>query len=266
MSDITLSALTVFPVKSLRGIAVDSWDVAARGLRMDRELMLVDDSGVLVSQREERRLALFSTELARDRIVVRAPDGAALEIAIDRRSDERVAVTVWKDTVRAEPVGRAADDWFSHRLGRSVRLVRFPDDSQRQVDIRYAADGDSVGFADGFPFLLTGEASLADLSARAGQPLAMARFRPNLVVAGSAPYAEDSWRRLRIGSVELELVKPCARCVVTTIDPDTAAAGLEPLRTLAGYRNGGGGVLFGWNLVHRTTGVLRVGDRIDILA
>jgi uncharacterized protein YcbX len=266
MSGITLSALTVFPVKSLRGIAVDRWQVTARGLRMDRELMLVDARGVFVSQREEPRLALVTTELTGDRLVVRAPQQSALEIALDRRSDARVPVTIWKDTVAAEPIDRAADDWFSRALGREVRLVRFPDDAHRQVDRQYARQGDAVGFADGFPFLLASESSLADLSTRVDSPLAMARFRPNLVVAGSAPYAEDGWRRLRIGAVELELVKPCARCVVTTIDPDTGVAGLEPLRTLASYRNAGGKVLFGWNLVHRTTGALSVGDSIDILA
>lgn len=265
MSALTLSALTVFPVKSLAGIPVERWAVGARGLHMDRELMLVDESGCFVTQRDAHALALIATELAGDQLVVRAPDAPPLAVPLARRSDARMSVTIWQDALLAEPVGPVADDWFSRVLDRPVRLVRFPADGHRQVDRRFAREGDAVGFADGFPFLLASEASLADLSSRVGQPLAMARFRPNLVVAGGTPHAEDGWRRLRIGAVELDLVKPCARCVVTTIDPATGATGLEPLRTLASYRSAGGKVLFGWNLVHRGTGTLEVGDRVEVL-
>jgi len=264
MAGITLSGLQVFPIKSLRGIAAERWEVGARGLRLDRELMLVDDSGTFITQREQRALALLATELAGDQLVIRAPHTPPLTVSLAPRSDARVSVTIWKDSLLAEPVDPAADDWFSRFLDQPVRLVRFH--GHRQVDRQFAREGDAVGFADGFPFLLASESSLADLSTRVGQPLAMARFRPNLVVTGAPPYAEDGWRRLRIGAIEFELVKPCARCVVTTIDPATGAAGLEPLRTLASYRNVGGKVLFAWNLVHRGTGILQVGDPVEVLA
>jgi hypothetical protein len=265
MTSLTLSEVNVYPVKSLRGISVDRWSVSARGLRMDRELLLVDDTGRFVTQREEHRMALVATELVGDDLVLRAPGAPPLVISLAARSAERLAVSVWKDSLAAEAVGAEADTWLSRVLDRAVRLVRFPDDVHRQVDLRFARAGDAVGFADGFSFLLATEASLADLVARVGQPLPMARFRPNLVVRGASPYAEDGWRRLRIGPVELELVKPCARCVITTIDPATGDAGHEPLRTLARYRNAGGKVLFGWNGVHRGTGVLQVGDPVEII-
>ena len=267
MTALTLSQLNVFPVKSMRGMSVPRWEVGPRGLHMDRELMVVDEGGRFVTQREEPRLALVAAEIAGDdHLLLRAPGAAPLCVPLATRSTARVVVTVWSDSVRAEPVGAEVDAWLSGVLARPVRLVRFPIDERRQVDLRFARPGDQVGFADGFSFLLLSEASLADLSARVGRPLSMARFRPNLVVAGSQPYAEDGWRRLRIGSIELELVKPCARCVMTTIDPDTGEAGVEPLRTLAGFRKVDGKVLFGWNLLHRAAGRLQVGDRVEVVA
>ena len=265
VTDLTLSALNVFPVKSLRGIAPRRWQVGPRGLLLDRELMVVDLEGAFVTQREARPMGRITTELDGDQLILGAPDAPPIRIALAVRRDERVPVTVWKDTVAAEPVGAEADAWLSRVLARPVRLVRFPPDAHRQVDRRFARAGDAVGFADGFSFLLASESSVADLAVRAGIPLAMARFRPNLVVRGSPPYAEDGWRRLRIAGIDFELVKPCARCVMITIDPDTGEAGPEPLRALATYRNAGGKVLFGWNLVHRGTGTLQVGDPVEVV-
>lgn len=266
MTALALSQLNLFPVKSMRGMSVPRWQVGPRGLLHDRELMVVDPAGRFVTQREEAAMALVSAELAGDHLLLGAPGASPLDLSLTARSPERVRVSIWNDEVAAEPVGAHADAWLSRVLARPVRLVRFPADELRQVDLRFARAGDQVGFADGFSFLLLGEASLADLSSRVGRPLAMARFRPNLVVAGAQPYGEDGWRRLRIGGIELELVKPCARCAITTIDPDTGEAGREPLRTLATYRRTAGKVHFGWNLVHRGTGTLQVGDPVEILS
>lgn len=266
MSAITLSQLVVFPVKSLRGIPVDRWELGPRGLVMDRELMLVDPAGRAVTQRELPTMALLVPEIAGDQLIVRSPAGAPLHIPLATRSPDRITVSLWSDTIAAEPVSAEADAWLSRELDAPVRLVRFPAGVHRQVDLRHARAGDAVAFADGFSALLLTEATVADLAARLGRPVAMARFRPNLVVGGSAPMAEDGWRRIRIGAVEFELAKPCGRCVMVNVDPVTAEAGLEPLRTLASYRKADGKVLFGWNLVHRGTGTLRVGDPVDILA
>lgn len=266
MTALTLSQLNVFPVKSLRAIPAARWEVGARGLAMDREFMVVDPAGRAVTQREQRTMALLAPEIAGGDLILRAPASPPLHIPLAARSPERIPVILWGDSLLAEPVSAAADAWLSRELAEPVRLVRFPADAHRQVDLRHARAGEAVAFADGFSFLLLTEASVADLAARLGQPVATARFRPNLVVGGNAPLAEDGWRRIRVGPLELDLVKPCARCVMVNVDPLTAASGLEPLRTLATYRQTSGKVHFGWNLVHRGTGLLRVGDPVEILA
>ncbi|MNN63686.1 MOSC domain protein [compost metagenome] len=135
------------------------------------------------------------------------------------------------------------------------------------MDTAYAEPGERVHFADGFPLLLIGQGSLDDLSARVGRPLEMLRFRPNLVVSGAEPYAEDSWKRIRIGALEFRVAKPCSRCILTTIDPHTGerSADREPLATLKAYREKDGEMLFGQNLIAEGMGELRVGMPVEIL-
>jgi uncharacterized protein YcbX len=175
-------------------------------------------------------------------------------------------VGVWDDTVAAVDAGNEAAAWLSGTVGESARLVFMPAGTRRAVDNRYGAPGDQVSFADAYPYLLISRGSLDDLNARLAKPLPMDRFRPNLVVAGCAPYAEDKWRRIRIGPVVFRLVKPCTRCAVTTIDQATGAHdGPEPLRTLAGYRQGEGGVRFGMNLIAEGDGEVRVGDEVVVV-
>jgi uncharacterized protein len=140
-----------------------------------------------------------------------------------------------------------------------------PDDSVRPVDPDYAGPGHRVGFADGFPFLLISEASLDELNGRLTQPVPMARFRPNLVVAGCEAFAEDGWRRIRIGGLAFDLVKPCSRCIIPTIDIATGQRDAEPLRTLMGYRKRDNRILFGQNLVHDGVGLLRRGMPVQVL-
>jgi uncharacterized protein YcbX len=177
-------------------------------------------------------------------------------------------VQVWQDRCRALLVDPAADAWLSEFLGRPVRLVWMPPETQRRVDPRYALSDDHTGFADGFPFLLISRASLDALNARLQTPVSMERFRPNLVVAGCPPHAEDQWQRLRIGDMEFRVAKPCSRCVIPTIDPDTGVRdpGAEPLRTLSAYRRHQGKVYFGQNLLHCGSGVLAEGMAVEVLA
>jgi uncharacterized protein YcbX len=183
-----------------------------------------------------------------------------------RDDGPRERVTVWKDRVPAVDQGDEAADWFAAFLGAPCRLARLPDDYARRVDGRYARrPDDQTGFADGYPFLLLSEASLDDLNGRLASPLEMRRFRPNIVVAGCAPFAEDGWRRFRVGPIGFDVVKPCARCVVTTTDQETAERGVEPLRTLATYRRVRNKAMFGQNLVHEGSGVIRVGDPVEIV-
>ena len=175
-------------------------------------------------------------------------------------------VQVWDDVCTGWLVDSAADRWFSGFLGAEVRLAWMPPVTVRPADPQFVSRLTRVSFADGFPFLLIGSGSLEDLNGRLATPLPMNRFRPNLVVSGAPPFAEDGWRRIRIGSIEFELVKPCARCMVTTLDQETGMKGQEPLRTLATYRRVNGEVMFGQNAVHLGQGKLRAGENVEVLA
>lgn len=266
---IHLSGLYVYPIKSCRGISLDAWDVDGRGLRLDRRWMLVDGDGRFLSQRELPRMALIQIRLAPDRLLVDAPGMPALDVSLeptDEDFDDLIPARIWNDEVMASPSGEETGRWFSEFLGVNCALVRLPDSSVRIVDQDYGRPEDRVHLADGFPFLLTSEASLADLNARLDRPLPMNRFRPNLVVAGCEPFAEDGWGVARIGAMTFRVVKPCARCVITTVDQETAVASREPLRTLAAFRKDGDKVLFGQNLIHDgDRGTLRVGDPVEVL-
>ncbi len=266
--DIRLSALNIYPVKSMRGIALPAAELDALGLRHDRRWMVVDEQGQFLTGRQLPRLLLIQPALSpAGALTLVFPDGTRLAVPPAAPDAPRLPVQVWRDTVEALAVDADVDAALSEFLGRPCRLVSFAEDVVRPVDPDYARPGDRTGFADGFPLLLISEASLADLNTRLLVPLPMARFRPNLVVSGCAPYAEDDWREIRIGDIPFELVKPCSRCVMTTTNPDTGAReGQEPLRTLATYRRCGNKVYFGQNVVHRGRGLLRVGDAVTVRA
>jgi uncharacterized protein len=260
-----LSGLYVYPIKSMGGIPLEAWDVDGRGLRYDRRWMLVDEDGWFISQRELPRMALIGVRIEPDRLVVVAPGMPLLELSLGTTTGKTIPARIWDDVVEASPVGDDADRWFGEFLGVRCRLAFLPDESVRPVDPDYGETGDQVGLADGFPFLLISEASLADLNARLEQPLPMNRFRPNLVIGGCEPFAEDGWSRVRIGSITFRVVKPCSRCAITTVDQTTVVTGKEPLRTLARFRKVGNKVLFGQNLIHDGTGTLHTGDPVEIL-
>jgi uncharacterized protein YcbX len=262
-SGTSLSDLRLYPIKSCGGIAVDEWEVDERGLRHDRRWMLVDETGSFMSQRKLPRMALIKVRLESDGLAVDAPGMSSLQVPFGPPDGKPMLARVWNDLVEAQTVDD--DSWFSEFLEVSCKLVYLPDESVRQVDPAYAEPGDRVSLADGFPFLLISEASLADLNARLEQPLPMDRFRPNLVVGGCEPFAEDGWRGVRIGQLTFRVVKPCARCTITTVDQESATKGKEPLRTLARFRRAGNKVLFGQNLIHDETGTLRIGDPVQIL-
>ena len=259
-----LSGLYRYPVKSLRGGALDVMEIGPRGPRHDRHWMLVNEEGRFLTQRELPRMALVRPEILDEGLRLRAPGMFDLEVAAE--SDEELKVQVWKDTCIARAMSPAADQWLSDFLGVSARLVYLPPDSMRQVDLTYARPGDQTGFSDGFPFLLISQASLDDLNRRMGLNLPMERFRPNLVVSGCEPYAEDGWKRIRIGDLSFRVVKPCSRCVIPTVNPETGEReGNEPLKTLMSYRKEGNNVYFGQNLIHDGPGQLRTGMSVEVL-
>lgn len=275
-----LTGLFVHPVKSLRGCAVTEAEVDALGLVGDRRFLVVDPEGRFLTQRTLPRMALITPALTPDALRLAAPGMGPLRV--DRAPDPaapRVAVTVWSSAgLRAEDCGPAAAEWLGTFLRTPCRLVRIGPEFDRPVCRVPAgwsgAAAAQVGFADAFPFLLVSEASRADLNdrlvAQGGEPLGWDRFRPNLVIEGCPAFAEDTWPRLCIGEIEFLAAGPCARCAVTTTDQETGERGVEPLRTLAGYRRDPRkpeDVNFGQNLVHRTTrGRLRIGDAVVVPA
>jgi uncharacterized protein YcbX len=263
---VILTSLCVYPVKSCGGIPVESWTVDERGLAHDRRWMLVDEHGQFMTQRRWPRMALVRPGVSGDSLVLEAPNMPALELPLRPVGSGGTLVSVWGDTVEALEMGDEPARWFGEFLGARCRLVYQPDDSVRSVDPDYAATRDQVGFADGFSFLVISSASLDHLNARLAEPVPMDRFRPSLVVGGCEPHAEDGWSRVRAGSIDFRVIKPCARCSIPLVDQETTARGKEPLRTLAGYRNFGGKILFGQNLAHDGTGMLNVGDRVEILS
>jgi uncharacterized protein len=260
----TLASLIVYPIKSARGMSVSEWQVDEFGLRHDRRFMVVDESGEFLTQRLHPRLALVSPRPEGDRLRVIAPGMPELDLPLQPAPTVVTQVTVWADTCAATWLGNTAAEWFSDFLGRSCSLVHMHAQTRRPTNPAYDKTGSRVSFADAFPFLIISEASLADLNRRLDGPLPMNRFRPNLTVSGGHPYQEDRWTRIQIGSLPLNVVKPCARCVITTTDQATTERGVEPLRTLAMYRKTGGKVMFGQNAVHEGPGSLRVGDRVVV--
>jgi uncharacterized protein YcbX len=259
-----LTSLTLYPVKSARGIATETWELDDFGLRHDRRWMVVDSAGRLVTQRTHPRLALVRPRLLETSLLVEAPDVAPLELPLAPSGSVMVEATIWGDRCDALWLGPGPAHWISAVLRSPCALVYMPDSTVRPADPAYAPAGARVSFADGFPFLLISEESLADLNRRLAEPLPMNRFRPNLVIAGGNPYIEDALDRFEIDGLAFRVVKPCGRCMVTTTDQETTERGVEPLRTLATYRKQGGEVMFGQNVVHLGTGRLTVGAPLQV--
>lgn len=262
-----ISSLTIYPIKSCRGIALREAQVVPGGLRFDRRYMLVDADGTMVTGRKLPELITVETELlSENRIALHGAGQPSLELSLEPDSElaDELPVSVWSDGPRAalHPRGSA---WFRQRLGRDLRLVFLPERELRQVNPTRAQVGDLVSFADAYPLLVTNEASLAELNQRLASPLGMERFRPNVVVEASEAFDEDTWQRVELGKLTGSIAKLCDRCVITTVDPDTGQRGKEPLKTLATFRKWDGAVWFGANFVPDRAALpalLRVGDEV----
>ncbi|MBK9177708.1 MAG: MOSC domain-containing protein [Flavobacteriales bacterium] len=258
---LTLASIHIYPIKSLGGFSVQQARLTDRGLEHDRRWMLVDEEGRFITQRECPAMACLHCEEQEDGFgVVDLRSGDLLLLPWSFNSSAWATVEVWDDRLRLCLTRHEWSVWFSKRLDRELNLVYMPDSAARPIDSRYAEGLTSL--SDGYPYLIVSKASLDDLNARLPEPVDMERFRPNLVIAGGAAFQEDNWKELAIGSTRFQLVKPCARCVITTTDQRTGERGKEPLRTLASYRSTGNKVLFGMNAVARGGDVLRVGDLV----
>jgi uncharacterized protein YcbX len=261
-----LTGLTIYPVKSARGIPLSAARLDERGLEYDRRWMVVDEAGEFLTQRKLPRMALVHVELQADVLRIFADGMKDLHVPLEERPSASLRVHIWDDSLEAFNAGKEAESWFTEMLGRPCKLVRMPHRAVRVVNPKYSARKSLVSFADAFPLLLISQASLEGLNARLATPVPMNRFRPNLVVGGASPYEEDSWKSLRIGSVAFRVAKPCSRCTVPTVDQETGERDQEPIRTLKSYRTQGSKVYFGQNLVHEGQGILTIGDPIEPLA
>lgn len=283
-----ISEINIYPIKSLKGISLESSLVETRGLQYDRRWMLTTPDGMFFTQREFPRMATVEVGVGDDLYVTAAGFGT-LEIPLEPESGHRQMVTIWDSMCAGEVYSPVVNEWFSDAIGTQCQLVYMPEDSRRNISERFNRGGEIVSFADGYPLLVIGEASLADLNDRLSNsqpdksirsPLGMNRFRPNMVVSGSAAYAEDRWGKITVGDAVFRATKPCARCVITTNDQSKGEFdGKEPLKTMASYRMARHvipdrldefgmsetAILFGQNLVAENIGVsISVGDEIRV--
>lgn len=264
---VTLAEIHVYPVKSLGGIALTQAAVTMRGLANDRRFMVVDKEGEFFTQREVSKMATVWVDIDGDSISLSAPDVDSVSFPAEPVEQPSRLVHVWSSHVPAHAVSSEADAWLSAFLGTDAQLVYMPESSERTIRASYSAGGEVVSFADGFPLLIASEESLADLNARivenGGVAVPMNRFRPNLVVRGCAPFAEDRLGEVRVGDAVFRAAKRCVRCQMTTTDQATGeVCGPEPLRTLGTYRDSPDGVMFGMNLIPVKLGTLRIGDPV----
>ena len=259
-----LSGITIYPVKSCAGINLDCVTLDRFGPAGDRRWLVVDERGRFISQRDQAHMALIRVEQVQGGI--RLSLGAnSIDSAIPGADAPELRVSVWNYSVRALLADSRVGEWLSTQLGRPCRLVYMPETCQRLVDGLYARDGETVSFADGFPLLLISQASLDDLNSRLDNPVPMNRFRPNLVVSDCDRFAEDGWRRIRIGDVAFDVAKPCSRCVIPSIDQATAQRDGQINRVLASFRRVNCQVIFGQNLLYQRAGTLSLGDSVEVL-
>ncbi|WP_337042861.1 MOSC domain-containing protein [Emticicia sp. 17c] len=265
---IIISEINIYPIKSLGGISLTEAQVEDRGLQYDRRWVLADNEDVFMTQREHEQMALIDVAIEADGLKVshRKKEIRPLKVPFLPQTSDTHTIRIWDDTVSAVRVNDEADAWFTEVLGKETRLFYQPDDSVRPTDPRYAITGEEhTSFADAYPILIIGQASLDALNERLDEKITMKRFRPNLVFTGGQAHDEDQFGHFRVGNTKLAGVKLCARCVLTTINPETAEKGKEPLKTLAQYRKNGNKILFGQNILVLEKGKIKLGDEIVLL-
>jgi uncharacterized protein len=267
MEKLVVEELYVYPIKSLGGISLETAVLEERGVRHDRRWMLRDMDGNFLTQRKLPEMALLQTEISEKGLKVRHANKhmEPLEISFEIPIPIEKRVGIWDDECLAQKVNPDADMWFSEALGFPCELVYMPEHSDRFTNSDYTFNNERVSFADAMPYLITGLNALSDLNSKSAYPVPISRFRPNIVFSGGQAFEEDNWKKIRIGNVIFHAVKPCGRCVVTTIDQETAQSGKEPLKTLSSYRFNGKSVIFGMYLTIEGKGKISVGDIIEVL-
>ncbi|KAF3978379.1 MAG: MOSC domain-containing protein [Methylococcales symbiont of Iophon sp. n. MRB-2018] len=260
-----LSDIYLYPVKSLAGIKVSKWPVTAKGLLYDRKWMLIDSNNQFLNQRQLPKMALIQTQLTHSELILSTDSTDSISLPINATTGNSCNITIWGDTCMAKKTSLEVNQRLSDFLNIQCQLVYQPDDVVRPVDPNYSKKTDHINFSDGFPFLLTSEASMTALNKEMNLELSIERFRPNLVISQCKPYAEDSWRKISINNIDFRLPKPCSRCAIPTVDPTTANTGKEPLRTLNRLRKWNKQVYFGQNVLHDQSGELSIGSEVHII-
>jgi len=269
--------LWIYPIKSCQGIPLKAAEVTLKGLKWDRELMIVDKLGKFLTQRQEAKLAQIKVELSQDRLILSFKNNKSLFEFTPSLEGREKPVQIWNDQTIAIDQGDEVAKWLQKSLDlEDLRLVRQSPQHIRPIDPNYAQKEDEpVSFSDGYPMLVTNTASLDELNRRLKEnypqielaTVPMNRFRPNIVVETDSPFAEDKWRYISIGLIEFTVIKSCSRCIITTTDQRTGARNpqQEPLRTLSQFRNFRGKILFGENLVPRKLGTIRLNDLVEVI-
>jgi len=261
-----LSEIYIYPIKSMPGIRLSEAHVMKKGLKHDRRWMLVDKEGKFITVRKQRKLLKFQvTEASLGYDIETEFHKSSIQIPFELEEGAKINVKIWKDEVTALEGKQGWNDWFSEALGEPCTLVYLPEDSPRPIKKQWQVNNESVSFADGYPYLVVGQSSLDSLNQKIEEPLEILRFRPNLVFKGGEPYEEFKIKDFKIGDVSFKGLKPCARCVVTTLDPKTGESGLEPLKTLAKQKINNK-LVFGQHTIAIDEGVIKVGDTLEILS
>ena len=267
MNELIISELAIYPVKSMRQIQLKKSPLQCGGLKHDRRWMVIDTEGVMITQREKSRLCLIQPELLNPEhdcsLKLTAENMPEISVNIPDGSVECKA-KVWEDECNAYDAGDEVANWLSQFLNIECRLVYFPDNEIRIVDQSYAQANDQTAFSDGFPILLTTQASLDDLNSRMDENIPMARFRPNIVVSGCDAFAEDNWKLLKVGDVSLRIAKPCSRCTIPNVDINSAERCKEPIKTLIAFRKRDNEIYFGQNVIAVGEGLIQVGMKVEV--
>lgn len=261
---LTLSQLFIYPIKSLGGIQINSWQLEQKGFKFDRRWMLVDANGAFMTQRANPLMAMFKLSWHGDHFMITFQEHT-LKLELSSKPDSiDEASKIWDDAVSIREVDRKHSSWFTEMLKTPCRLMFFPENNQRPVEPVFQVNDEQVSLADAYPYLVIGQSSLDDLNSRLKQPVPINRFRPNIVFTGGNPHEEDSWKNFTVGQKEFSGTRPCARCIVITTDQETAQRSAEPLKTLAGYRGRNNKIYFGQNAIALSSGEIKVGDTISV--
>ena len=260
----TVKELWIYPIKSIGGMCVDNAMALPEGFQYDRRWMLIDENGQFVTQREHFKLSTFSSTIADNKLII-SHKGETIDTPLDQTTPDTVRVQVWSSKLKAQEVNPDVSNWFSVKLSMKVTLVKMTDISKRPRRLFVPPYKTTLSFADGYPYLILGAESMNELNAKLDHPVLPDRFRANIIVSSSIPHEEDKWKGLNAGNAQLQVIKPCARCVMITVNQQTGKTGKEPLKTLAAYRKKRNKIYFGANAICTKDGIISVGDRLEIM-